>query len=539
MGLLSGNSCNIITLLPLGLDCDSINASTPDATNGLVTLYITGGTPPYNVSWNNGSQGTLLTNLGPGNYTATVIDYYGDFSATTTCTVGFDSFYIEEFENCVDNSKIYYLADLPSIFTTGKTYQLTTQVGCWVSSGTTLYTGQSYFNQFAVVNNGPYDDCQDCLPPTPTEPTYPENLCLTYRKGSSIYQTTLYSASTYDGYPSWSSSTPLFLIYYSTGNTRWEISGWTTAGAPYYGVPTFNNPTPPPTGNWTLNGIMGYTLDVTSGVCSTPPLNLLLERTNPSCTTSSDGTIFANVSGGISPYYYSLDNVNFNSTNILTNLAAGTYTVYIKDSSVPFLTTSQTITLTPQNTFQNYTINLIQTNQTTTNGIGSQTKNTNFKIEVVPTLPPNKTLTFDIPISVLMTGNTTTILPLKTTTQNNTIIFTTFGTSTITGPTTSTQTTTNNAKPLPCIRVDVNTTAFTQTYQATITGSGYITGTISQTLSTPSVNKNQNGCALEAALRDVVVITNQQLNPPSCSYLNSITQPLIVDYTRIGQLLLT
>jgi len=322
MGLLSGNSCNIITIFPLGLDCDSINASTPDDTNGLVTLYITGGTPPYNVSWDNGSKGTLLTNLGPGEYTATVVDYYGDFSATTTCTVEFDSFYIEEFENCKDSTKIYYLADLPSIFTSGKTYELTTQTGCWLSSGTTLYTGQTYFNQFAVINSGPYDNCQDCLPPPEPTPTYPENLCLTYRKGSTIYQTTFYSANTINNYPSWSSSTPPFLIYYSTGNTRWEISGWTTYGVPYYGLPTFNNPTPPPTGVWTLNGINGYTLTVTSGVCTSPPLNLILDRTNPSCTTSSDGTIFVNVSGGISPYYYSLDNINFYTTNILTNLAA-------------------------------------------------------------------------------------------------------------------------------------------------------------------------------------------------------------------------
>ena len=100
MALLSGNSCNIITLFPLGLQCNSINASTPQSTNGVVTLYITGGTPPYNVTWNNGSTGTLLTNLGPGDYTATVVDYYGDFTGTTTCTVEFDSFYLEQFEDC-------------------------------------------------------------------------------------------------------------------------------------------------------------------------------------------------------------------------------------------------------------------------------------------------------------------------------------------------------------------------------------------------------------------------------------------------------
>ena len=125
MGLLSGNSCNIITILPMGLDCDSIDASTPEATNGFVALYITGGTPPYTVTWENGQQGTFLSNLLPGEYTATVVDYYGDFTATTTCIVGFESFYLEEFENCKDSSKVYYLADLPSTYEVGKIYELT------------------------------------------------------------------------------------------------------------------------------------------------------------------------------------------------------------------------------------------------------------------------------------------------------------------------------------------------------------------------------------------------------------------------------
>ena len=94
MGLLSGNSCNIITILPLGLSCDSINASTPDATNGLIALFVTGGTPPYTINWDNGLQGSPITNLLPGDYVATVSDYYGDFTATTTCNVGYNSFYI-------------------------------------------------------------------------------------------------------------------------------------------------------------------------------------------------------------------------------------------------------------------------------------------------------------------------------------------------------------------------------------------------------------------------------------------------------------
>ena len=50
MGQLSGNSCNIITLFPLGVECNSVNSSTPETSNGLISLYITGGTAPYNVT---------------------------------------------------------------------------------------------------------------------------------------------------------------------------------------------------------------------------------------------------------------------------------------------------------------------------------------------------------------------------------------------------------------------------------------------------------------------------------------------------------
>ena len=117
MGLLSGNSCNIITLLPLGVDCTSINSSTPQSSNGVVSLYVTGGTPPYNITWDNGGQGNLLTNLRPGSYTATIVDYYGDFSATTTCVVEYDSFYLEQFSNCsYSGTYVYYLADLVNPF---------------------------------------------------------------------------------------------------------------------------------------------------------------------------------------------------------------------------------------------------------------------------------------------------------------------------------------------------------------------------------------------------------------------------------------
>ena len=162
----SGNTCEIITLFPMGVECSVIDAYTPFTNDGGISLIITGGTPPYSINWSNGSNSQNLTNLQVGDYTATVIDYYGDFTGRTTCSVDYDSFYLEQFEDCQNSGNfVYYVADLPSTFVDGKVYSLTTQTGCWTHSGQTLYTGQSYVNNFAVVSTGPFDTCLDCLPP--------------------------------------------------------------------------------------------------------------------------------------------------------------------------------------------------------------------------------------------------------------------------------------------------------------------------------------------------------------------------------------
>ncbi len=64
--------------------------------------------------------------------------------------------------------------------------------------------------------------------------------------------------------------------------------------------------------------------------------------TNASCG-SSNGTITATGTGGATPYQYSIDGINFQSSNIFTGLAAGAYTVTIKDANNCINTTSVTI----------------------------------------------------------------------------------------------------------------------------------------------------------------------------------------------------
>ena len=88
------NECGVITIFPMSVECgDYTNPTTPISNNGEVSINITGGTPPYDITWtNNGSKTATLINLPPGNYTATVTDYWKDFTGVTTCVLSAQSY---------------------------------------------------------------------------------------------------------------------------------------------------------------------------------------------------------------------------------------------------------------------------------------------------------------------------------------------------------------------------------------------------------------------------------------------------------------
>jgi hypothetical protein len=85
------NDCTIVTILPLGITCNSKNPSVFEASDGIISVNITGGTAPYNVFWTT-PDGYVLTgqtqfNQPNGTYNVTVYDYWYDLSAQTTCTI--------------------------------------------------------------------------------------------------------------------------------------------------------------------------------------------------------------------------------------------------------------------------------------------------------------------------------------------------------------------------------------------------------------------------------------------------------------------
>jgi hypothetical protein len=51
------------------------------------------------------------------------------------------------------------------------------------------------------------------------------------------------------------------------------------------------------------------------------------------CNSEATGSIIANAGGGVGSYLYSIDNVNFITSNRFTSLKAGNYVISLKDAN--------------------------------------------------------------------------------------------------------------------------------------------------------------------------------------------------------------
>jgi hypothetical protein len=84
------NECDVITIFPMMIECVVRNPSSPTAYDGMVSVSITGGTPNYKYIWGGiaaGNNGPAVEFLSTGTTEVTVVDGWGDFTATTTCVL--------------------------------------------------------------------------------------------------------------------------------------------------------------------------------------------------------------------------------------------------------------------------------------------------------------------------------------------------------------------------------------------------------------------------------------------------------------------
>ncbi|WP_034919103.1 LamG-like jellyroll fold domain-containing protein [Gillisia sp. CAL575] len=110
-------------------------------------------------------------------------------------------------------------------------------------------------------------------------------------------------------------------------------------------------------GSYTINvtDALGLTASKTFTINSPTPISTNPpSKTNISCFNNNDGIItVGSVSGGDNNYEYSINGINFQSSNIFNNLNAGNYTITIRDGNSCRTSISTTLTQPTQLSMQN------------------------------------------------------------------------------------------------------------------------------------------------------------------------------------------
>ncbi|MGQ9847228.1 MAG: T9SS type B sorting domain-containing protein [Bacteroidales bacterium] len=326
------NNCQTVTSITitqpdiLNPSYNSVNVTCYGLTNGSITMQVTGGTPNYTYLWNNGSTQATQTMLAAGTYSVTVTDSH-QCTAHQTIT-------ITQPDNIVIN------ADIVDISCFGEHNGV---IETHVTGGVAPYTYQ--------WSNGSNSSTLSNL----SAGTYVLNL--TDANGCNAgYSATLNQPQPLDIQIQ---SFPVTCAGYNDGSILISVSGGT---APYSymwsnGVTT-QNLTASAAGNYqvTVTDDHGCTA-VASEVISEPlPLIATLSSNSVTCNGLNNGSVIANIQGGVSPY--SVIWSNGSSGNFVQNLSGGQYTVTVTDAN--HCSTIQSVTVSePEALMVNYQINHI------------------------------------------------------------------------------------------------------------------------------------------------------------------------------------
>lgn len=126
-----------------------------------------------------------------------------------------------------------------------------------------------------------------------------------------------------------------------------------------------------PNGDYTvtIRDANGCTATATVTVYVGPLLVQQISAGAISCHDGSDGTLTVTVAGGVAPYQYSLNGVDFQDSNVIGGLSAGTYTVVVVDDSGNTSTEIATVSQPPVITL-NVAVNLNAITANATGGTG-------------------------------------------------------------------------------------------------------------------------------------------------------------------------
>ncbi|RMA56688.1 Ig-like domain-containing protein, partial [Ulvibacter antarcticus] len=306
-----------------------------DAT-GAIDVTVGGGTPPYSYAWSNGATTEDLSNIVAGTYTVNVTDANG-------CTISASNVVVAEPANAL------------SIVITKE--NATTGQGCTDGEATATVSGGTpgYTYLWSASAGGQTTATATNLP------AGTHSVTVTDSNGCVLTQGVVIDCSnTCDAIVVIDSKTDVLCTGDTTGSATVSASSIANPGATF----TFTWNTVPAqvdagVTTSTTSGLAAgvYTVSVTidGTVCSpveqsvtitepTNALNVTATATDESGPTTGDGTATANPSGGTPPYTY-VWSPGGETTQTITGLSAGTYSVTVTDANG--CTATATVTVNP------------------------------------------------------------------------------------------------------------------------------------------------------------------------------------------------
>ncbi|MDX2002457.1 MAG: hypothetical protein SFW35_08490, partial [Chitinophagales bacterium] len=289
---------------------DSTPVSCYGGNNGSATVLADGGQGGYSYAWNTSpvQTGTIATGLTAGTYTAVVLDGAG-CTATTTVTINTPTA-LSLTTNSITNLTCFNAND-GAIDVTGSggtppyTYAL--------NGGPSQPTGQ-FSSLAAATYTLTLTDANGCDSNFTVIVTQPAQLSL------SLVQDSVECFGGSDG------------AITATANGGTSPYQYAINGGPLQVSNTFGSLA---VGNYSISveDANGCSAVNTIDVLEPTQLSLSLVQDSVECFGGNDGSITATGGGGSLPYEYSINGGAYQSSNVLSSLSAGNYTVTIRDGN--------------------------------------------------------------------------------------------------------------------------------------------------------------------------------------------------------------
>ncbi|RYM32417.1 hypothetical protein ERX46_14160 [Brumimicrobium glaciale] len=302
------------------INIDISEDATCGANSGSINLSATGGISPYTYSIGGANQSTgVFTNLAPNTYTVTVTDGNG-CSNSTTVTIADVIVPTAIIDNQINLSCFGGNNGQVIIGTTNAVAPITYSL----NGGTPQAS-----NSFAGLTAGTYTvemiDGNGCFATTNVTITQPAVM---------NYTTTPTNASCQGD------CNGQIVVAASGGTAPYTFSS--NNGVSFGPSATLNNLC---AGNIQIvvSDLNGCLANSVVNIAEPTGLTATLTGTDPDCNLGTDGEIQVAASGGTSPYLYSVNNGTPQSSNLLTGLSAGVYSVLVEDANGCQYTISQTL----------------------------------------------------------------------------------------------------------------------------------------------------------------------------------------------------